>query len=181
MSRYYKGALNLSKIRLLLLDVDGVLTDGSLAFLPGGEELKTFSVYDGLGLRMARQAGLEVVLMSGRTSAAVRLRARELGIETVIEGSRDKLQDFQELLRERQLEARCVAYIGDDLPDLPVLRLVGFAAAPANAAQPVKYAVHYLCQARGGHGAVREVVDLILRNNGQWDDAMQDREDLAAG
>ncbi len=181
MSKYHKGPTNLGRIRLLLLDVDGVMTDGRIILLPDGEELKVFSVYDGVAIRLAERAGLEVAFMSGRTSKAVRVRAAELGVQTVIQGSRDKLKDFEELLRQRQLDAKAVAFVGDDLPDLPVLRLVGFSAAPANAAGPVKYAVHHVTRARGGHGAVREVVDLILKNSGKWESVVEEERDLAAG
>ncbi len=155
---------NFRELRLLLLDVDGVLTDGRLMILPNGEEVKVFSVYDGMAIQMAQRAGMEVAFLSGRAGPATRHRAAELGVETVIEGSGDKLRDFEALLRSRQLEPAAVAYVGDDLPDLPVLQRVGFAAAPENAAAPVKSAVHYITRARGGHGAVREIVDLILES-----------------
>lgn len=181
MSLYHKGSANLGQLRLLLLDVDGVLTDGCLWMLPTGDELKMFSVHDGLGIRLAQRAGLEVAFLSGRKSAATRRRASELGVDTVIEGSRDKLKDFESLLKRLKLEPRVVAFMGDDLTDLPVLRRVGFAAAPDNAADEVKYVAHYVSRNRGGRGAVREVVNLILKADGRWSEIVAETEDMAAG
>ncbi len=129
---------NLQKIRLILLDVDGVLTDGRLGLLPKGGEIKFFSVYDGLAIRLARKVGWEVGFLTGRTSEEVEARARELGVEILVQGSRDKVKDFEKILKERNLEASQVAYVGDDLPDIPLLKRVGFSAAPRNAAEAVK-------------------------------------------
>ena len=164
---------NLQKIRLILLDVDGVLTDGRIGLLPKGGEIKFFSVYDGLAIRLARKVGWEVGFLTGRTSEEVEARARELGVEILIQGSRDKVKDFEKILKERNLKASQVAYVGDDLTDIPLLKRVGFSAAPRNAAEPVKYYVHYVTRARGGYGAVREVVDLLLKNTGKWEEVIE--------
>lgn len=160
---------NVQKIRLLLLDVDGVLTDGRVGLLPKGEEIKFFSIYDGLAIRLAKRVGWEVGFLSGRDSEEVAARARELGVEIVIQGSRDKVKDFEGIVKERNLQASEVAYMGDDLPDIPLLQRVGFSAAPANAADAVKDRVHYVTRREGGHGAVREVVELLLKTSGKWE------------
>jgi len=161
---------NVERIKLILLDVDGVLTDGRVGILPDGTEIKYFSIYDGLAIRLAQEVGLEVAFISGRNSKEVSVRARELGVKTVIHGSKDKLSDLKQLAAERNLELDEVAYVGDDLPDIPVLQHVGFSAAPQNASEPVKYYVHYVTRAKGGDGAVREVIDLLLKTSGKWDD-----------
>ena len=122
---------------------------------------------------MAQKAGLEVAFISGRTSKEVDIRAHELGVKIVVQGSADKLSDLKKLLDEKNLELEDVAYVGDDLPDIPVLRNVGFSAAPQNATEPVKYYVHYVTRAKGGDGAVREVIDLLLKTSGKWDDIIE--------
>ncbi len=157
-------------IKLILLDVDGVLTDGRFGLLPTGEEIKFFSIYDGMAIRLAQKAGLEVAFLSGRSSQAVTVRARELGVEIVIQGSVNKVADFEKLLAEKELGPQEVAYVGDDLPDIPVLKAVGFSAAPANAADAVKYCVQYIARNEGGSGAVREVIHVLLKATGKWDD-----------
>ncbi len=163
---------NVQKIKFILLDVDGVLTDGRVGLLPDGGEIKYFSIYDGLAIRLAQKAGIEVGFISGRTSGVVQQRAQELGVETVIQGSREKMADLQLLLKDKNLTAEEVAYIGDDLPDIPILQRVGFSAAPENAAEPVKYHVHYVTRSKGGDGAVREVIDLLLKTSGKWEAIM---------
>ena len=160
---------NVQKIKFILLDVDGVLTDGRVGLLPDGGEIKYFSIYDGLAIRLAQKAGIEVGFISGRESRVVQQRAEELGVATVIQGSREKLADLAVLLQDKGLTAEEVAYIGDDLPDIPILQRVGFSAAPQNAAEPVKYYVHYVTRSKGGDGAVREVIDLLLKTSGKWD------------
>jgi len=162
----------MKEIHLILLDVDGVLTDGRLGMTAAGEEIKFFSVYDGLAIRVAQNAGWKVGFLSGRKSKEVESRARELGVEIVVQGSRDKIKDLETILLENNLEAFQVAYIGDDLPDLPVLKRVGFSAAPHNAADVVKESVDYVTERRGGEGAVREVVDLLLKASGKWDEVL---------
>lgn len=171
MTHHMSG--NLQRIRFLLMDVDGVLTDGRFGLRPSGEEIKFFSIYDGLGIELARKAGLEIGFISGRSSSEVSARAKELGVKTVIQGCKDKLKDFDRILKKNKLQPNEIAYIGDDLPDIPLLKRVGFAAAPQNAAEPVKFYVHYVTRARGGDGAVREVVDHLLKTTGKWDQIIE--------
>ncbi len=178
MALPHQVAGNVRKIRFLLLDVDGVLTDGRIGLLPDGGEIKYFSIYDGLAIRLAQQAGIEVGFISGRSSRVVDRRAQELGVKIVLQGSEDKIEDFGKVLQQRDLKADQVAYIGDDLPDIPLLQQVGFAAAPENAAEPVKFRVHYVTRTRGGEGAVREVIDLLLKASGKWGAIL---ESLGAG
>jgi 3-deoxy-D-manno-octulosonate 8-phosphate phosphatase (KDO 8-P phosphatase) len=155
-------------IRLLLLDVDGVLTEGQLFFDAKGEALKVFHVRDGHGLKMAMRAGLEVALLSGRRSDAAFHRARELGISRFYEGLRDKVAVLEELLATLGLTPREVAMVADDLVDLPVLNRVGLAVAVADAVPEVKAAAHWVTSLPGGRGAVRQVTDLLLKARGQW-------------
>lgn len=161
----------LKGIKLLLLDVDGVLTDGRIVFDSNGVETKAFDVKDGHGLKMLQRAGLRVGLLTGRTSEVTRIRAHELGIALVIQGAKDKLAPYLEILRTEGLTDDQVAYVGDDIVDLPVLRRVGFAATVADAVQEVKPFVHYVAARPGGRGAVREICDLLLRGAGLWEDA----------
>jgi 3-deoxy-D-manno-octulosonate 8-phosphate phosphatase (KDO 8-P phosphatase) len=154
-------------IRLLILDVDGVLTDGRLYYGAHGEQLKSFHVRDGHGIKALRAAGIEVAVLSGRRSAAVRQRCRELGIRHVIEGADDKLAAFARLARKLDVEPRECACIGDDVPDLPLMRAVGLACAVADAHPIARRAAHYTTSLRGGCGAVREVCDLLARTAGR--------------
>lgn len=149
-------------VKLLILDVDGVLTDGRLWYSTDGEVLKVFHVQDGLGIKRLLQAGVEVAIISSRENQAVFRRAKELGISHVFQGERDKCIPYEELLSQLQLEEKEVAYVGDDLPDLPVMQRVGLAIAVANAVPAVHSSAHWSTTKRGGEGAVREVCDLIL-------------------
>lgn len=167
---------SVQKIKFVLLDVDGVLTDGRVGLLPDGGEIKYFSIYDGLAIRMAQRVGLEVGFISGRRSREVVVRGKELGVEVIIQGSTDKVKDVERLLEEKGLNLEEIAYVGDDLPDIPLLRRVGFSAAPRNAAEPVKYHVHYVTRNTGGDGAVREVIDLLLKTSGKWDELIEELE-----
>ncbi|MFQ5828191.1 MAG: KdsC family phosphatase [Candidatus Methylomirabilia bacterium] len=155
-------------IRLLTLDVDGVLTDGHLHYSPAGEEWKVFHVRDGLALVEARGAGLEIAVVSARASVAVARRMAELGIREVHQGVKDKSAVLADLLRRLDLTAEQVAYMGDDLPDLPVLTSVGLALATDNAVPEVKRVAHWVSRASGGAGAVREAVEAILRARAAW-------------
>jgi 3-deoxy-D-manno-octulosonate 8-phosphate phosphatase (KDO 8-P phosphatase) len=159
-----------SRLRWLLLDVDGVLTDGRLYYGAQGEEIKVFHARDGLAIKLARAAGLDVGLLSGRASAALELRAGELGCTRLLAGREDKSAAFAELLREEGLTASEVAYIGDDLPDLPVLRTVSISLAPADAAPEVREQAAIVLTRGGGDGAVREAVELLLEARGVWRD-----------
>jgi len=156
------------RVRLLLLDVDGVLTDGALWIADDGSEMKRFHVHDGAAIVAWRETGRDVAILSGRRSPAVRVRARELGIERVIEGSRDKLAALSGLLAELRVHPADVCYVGDDVPDLPVLRAVGFPVAPSNACAEAKEAARYVTRRAGGDGAVRELVEHLLGLRGQW-------------
>jgi 3-deoxy-D-manno-octulosonate 8-phosphate phosphatase (KDO 8-P phosphatase) len=159
----------LEKIRLLLLDVDGVMTDGRIIYDDRGGELKAFDVKDGHGIKLLQRAGIRVGIITGRQSAVVDRRAQELGIELVYQGAKDKLVPFLEILQKTGLTAEQIAYLGDDLPDLPILRRVGFAATVADALDDVKPHVHYITRCNGGRGAVREVCDLLLKETGRWE------------
>lgn len=157
------------RIRLLLLDVDGVLTDGRIIYGSGGVELLNFHVRDGFALKAAQASGITVALLSGRKSEALLRRAEELRVEEVHTGVDDKVAVYQRLLKRYRLEGSAVAYIGDDLPDLPLLRRVGLAVAVADAPADVRRAAHLVTSLPGGRGAVREVVDWLLKSQGSWD------------
>lgn len=161
------------QIRLLIIDVDGVMTDGGLFFDNRGEEYKRFNSLDGHGLRMALECGVEIAVITGRQSNIVDHRMSELGVSRVYQGSRDKLPSFEKLLRDTGLETGQVAYVGDDLPDLPIMRRVGFAIAVQNAHGFVKQHSDWVTSARGGCGAVREVTDFILQSQGLLDARQQ--------
>lgn len=164
---------DLSNIKLLALDVDGVLTDGKIVVNGDGIESKHFSVLDGHGIRMWRRAGLKVALISGRVSEPTQRRAEQLQIEYVFEDCRYKLPVFEEFLPRAGLSPENVAYVGDDLPDVPLMRYVGFAVAVANAADEVKKYADYVTTRAGGSGAVREVIEYILKNTGKWQELMK--------
>ncbi len=157
------------QVRLLIVDVDGVLTDGGLYFDDRGEEIKRFNSLDGQGIRMALGGGIEIAVITGRQSNIVEHRMRDLGVSHVYQGSRDKLPVFERLLRDTGLEAAQAAYVGDDLPDLPIMRRVGFAIAVQNAHGFVKQHCNWVTSACGGAGAVREVTDFILHSQGLLD------------
>ncbi|HUL55510.1 MAG TPA: HAD family hydrolase [Usitatibacter sp.] len=150
-------------VRLAIFDVDGVMTDGTLWFGPQGEAFKAFNILDGHGLKMLRSSGVATAIISGRASEAVARRAAELDIAHVVQGSQDKAAAFEKLLASLGVQAEACAYVGDDLPDLPVMRRCGLAVAVANAHESVKSEAHYVTRAGGGRGAVREVCDLVLR------------------
>jgi 3-deoxy-D-manno-octulosonate 8-phosphate phosphatase (KDO 8-P phosphatase) len=150
-------------VRLMIFDVDGVLTDGTLLYGAGGEELKAFSAHDGHGLKMLAASGVACALLSGRRSAAVVLRAKELGIEHVWQGIDDKLAAFQQLAAELRLSFEHCGFMGDELVDLPVLTRCGFACAPREAPEAVRSRVHYVAEAPAGRGAAREVCELVMR------------------
>jgi len=166
------------KIRVLLMDVDGVLTDGRIWLLSRRDgtasEIKGFSAYDGAGLKLARAAGLRTGLITGRESSAVSQRARECEIEFVYQHRATKLGALEEILQATGVSPQEVAYVGDDLPDLPVMQRVGLAAAVANAVPEVKRAAHFLTKRAGGEGAVREVIELIVKAQGKWAEASRD-------
>lgn len=157
------------RVRLLIIDVDGVLTDGRLYFGPREELFKVFHVRDGHGVKMARQGGLEVAFLSGRRSDAAFSRAKELGVTRYFEGVKDKTPVLEELCRTLKLGPDQVAAVGDELVDLPLFHRVGLAVAVADAVPEVKAAAHWVTTNPGGQGAVREVTDLILKATGAWE------------
>ncbi len=156
------------RVKLLVFDVDGVLTGGQILFGPDGEALKIFHAHDGLGINAAHRAGLKTAVITGRESEMVRQRGAELAITEVCQGARDKIVHLERLLDKHGLTAEEVAYTGDDLNDLAVMRRVGLACAVANAAPEVKEAAHYVTSRAGGAGAVREIVELVLKAQGKW-------------
>ena len=158
-------------IKLAIFDVDGVLTDGRLYFLEDGSEFKTFNTLDGQGIKMLMAAGVQTAIISGRKTPVVERRAQNLGIPYLYQGRDDKLVVLDELLGQLNLSYEQVAYLGDDLPDLPVIRRVGLGMAVANAASFVRQHAHGVTQARGGEGAAREFCELILRAQGSLDAA----------
>jgi 3-deoxy-D-manno-octulosonate 8-phosphate phosphatase (KDO 8-P phosphatase) len=165
-------AARAAKIRLLVLDVDGVLTDGRLLYGPAGEEVKRFHVRDGFALVAARRAGLGVAVISGRASAAVTRRMAELGVDEVHQGVDDKRECLDALCARLGVERGQVAAMGDDLPDLPLLGEAGVALAPADAVQEVRRVAHWTSRYPGGRGAVREAVEMLLRARKVWPPSM---------
>jgi len=153
---------NAAVIRMLVLDVDGVLTDGRLHFGPRGEALKLFHVRDGLGIQQVAKAGIEVAVISGRKSKMVDVRCRELGVEHVFQGAKDKVAVLEKLCARLKIEPSECACVGDDLPDIPVMRTVALAFAVADAHSEARHAAHLITKLPGGHGAVREVCDYLL-------------------
>ena len=160
----------LKRIKLLILDVDGVMTDGRIIFDSNGVESKFFNVKDGHGIKMLQRAGIEVAIISGRESKVVANRAAELGIERVFQKAIDKLAPFIRILADTGYSDDEVAFVGDDLIDIPVLKRVGFAAAPADAIAEVLPFAHFVTRNSGGYGAVREISDMLLRSQGKWEE-----------
>jgi 3-deoxy-D-manno-octulosonate 8-phosphate phosphatase (KDO 8-P phosphatase) len=158
-----------SKIKLLLFDVDGVLTDGKILLHADGSESKQFDIKDGTGIIWAQRAGLTVGLLSARTSAATAQRAAQLGITLVHQGVASKLESYEQIVDSLFLQDEQVAYMGDDVLDLPVLVRVGLATAPADAVEDVRSRVHWVSTAKGGQGAARDLIEVILRAQGRWD------------
>lgn len=156
-------------VKLIVFDVDGVLTDGRIVLDDHGVESKFFDVRDGSGVKWLIRMGLDVAFLTGRKSHVVEVRAAELGVTRIHQGAKVKIEVYERLLAETGLEDAAVAYAGDDLIDLPVMRRVGLALAPADARSEVKAAAHYVCREGGGRGAVREMVELILKGQGLWD------------
>ena len=165
--------VNLADIQVLVVDVDGVLTDGTIVVNSDGSESKFFSVLDGHGIRLWQRAGLKVAFLSGRASEPTRYRAEQLEVEYVFQYCHNKLDALDKFLKQLGLTPDRIAYIGDDLPDLPVIRRVGFGVAVANAVDEVKQYADYVTIQPGGSGAVREVIEYILKNTGRWHEVMK--------
>lgn len=161
------------KVELILSDVDGVLTDGGVWFDNQGIEAKQFNIRDGLGIKLWRRAGFEFGLLTSRNSHLVKVRAAELDVELVRQGLQDKLQAAVQIARDRKLSMDQLAYIGDDLPDLPLMREVGLSVAVADAVEEVRAAAHWVATRCGGHGAVRETIEMILKEKGLWQDIVK--------
>lgn len=159
-----------ARVKLLLMDCDGVLTDGRVWIFDNGEEQKGFHTRDGLGIDLLHRAGLRSGIISGRTSTAVQNRAQGLGMSFVIQGCEDKRKAFDETLDQAGVENLEVAYIGDDLNDVPLMLQSGLGVAVADAALETREHAHYVTKAAGGFGAVREVCELILKSQGRWDE-----------
>ena len=161
------------RIRLLLLDVDGVLTDGGIVMDDRGEEIKRFDVRDGHGIRMLMRGGIRVGLVTGRFSRAVRHRARDLGIRMVHQKVTDKVALYQKIKRKTGLKDQEIAYVGDDIVDLPILREVGLSMAVKNCWTGLKQVVDYVTAKDGGRGAVREIAEMLLKAQGKWEEIAQ--------
>jgi 3-deoxy-D-manno-octulosonate 8-phosphate phosphatase (KDO 8-P phosphatase) len=162
-----------ARIKLLLMDCDGVLTDGRIWVLESGEDQKAFHTRDGLGIELLHRAGLKSGIISGRVSGAVERRARGLGMSFIWQGREDKLEAFADTLAEAGVGNDEVAFVGDDLNDIPLMLQSGLAVAVADAAVETREHAHYITTARGGRGAIREVVELILKSQGRWEDLVR--------
>ena len=162
-----------ARVKLLLLDCDGVLTDGRIWILENGEDQKAFHTRDGLGIDLLHRAGLKSGIISGRISTALERRAQSLGVSYLWQGRDDKRAAFVDTLAQAQVTGDEVAFVGDDLTDLPLMVQAGFAVAVADAVAEVKAHAHYVTTLKGGKGAVREVVELILKAQGRWDDLVK--------
>ncbi|HRP62967.1 MAG TPA: HAD hydrolase family protein [Phycisphaerales bacterium] len=160
-------------VRLLCLDVDGVMTDGGVRLDDLGVETKRFHVRDGAGIRIWLKLGYEIAIITGRSGMAIHHRAAELGIHHVLQGLKHKREAFTSLLNTLDLRASEAAMLGDDLPDLPVMRLAGYPMAVADAAEEVRAAARFVTTRPGGHGAVREVIEHLLKSRGEWDRALK--------
>lgn len=159
---------------MIITDLDGVWTDGKIIYSGDTREIKEFSVRDGLGVKIAQRAGIPVGVITSRKSKTVERRCHELGITDLVQSARDKRQEMISMGRNRSLEPDSILYIGDDLPDLPAITSAGMSAAPADAAPEVLKAVTWKLKSRGGHGALREVVERLLKSRGEWDTIVAD-------
>lgn len=160
-------------IRILILDVDGVMTDGRIIMDDKGCEVKNFNVKDGHGIKMLMRYGVDIILLTGRRSNVVEHRARDLGIVEVYQGIFNKVEIFNEILLKKALNSEQIAFIGDDIVDIPLLKRVGFSVAVADASEDVKRSVDYITSKKGGSGAVREICELILRCQDKWVDVVK--------
>jgi len=160
-------------VKLFILDVDGVMTDGSIIYDDDGKEIKIFDVKDGHGIKLLMRAGIDVAIITARESQVVLHRAKNLGIDMVYQKAMDKVEAFNEILQKKQLSEKEVAYVGDELVDIPLLRKVGFAAAVKDAVEDLKMYVDFITEKNGGQGAVREICELILKTQGKWGEATE--------
>ncbi len=162
----------LRPLKLLIFDVDGVLTDGRIIYDNAGVETKAFDVKDGHGIKLLMRSGIDVGIITARESNVVAVRAANLGIGIVFQGMKDKLKAFDEILEKTGLEPRQIGYVGDDIIDLPVIRRVGFSASVADGVSEVRERVDYVAKRKGGCGAAREIAELVLKAQGLWDDVI---------
>ncbi len=158
-----------SVVKMVIFDIDGVLTDGKIVLDIHGVESKNFNVQDGTGIKYLIRSGIRVAFITGRRSGAVSMRARELGVEDVYQGAKEKLEAYQKLLEKYELHDDEVCYMGDDMPDIPVMRKVGFPVAVPGARLEVKNEAAYVTKVEGGAGAARELAEKILKDQGKWD------------
>lgn len=159
----------IKKVKILILDIDGVMTDGHIIYSIYGDELKFFDVQDGFGITLLSRAGIKSVIITAKKSRIVKLRARDLKVAKAYQGYMDKVKAFEHAIRKFKVKPEEVCFIGDDLIDLPVLKRVGFAVAVPNAVEEVRRHAHFVTERAGGHGGVRELCDLILKTQGKWD------------
>ncbi len=162
-----------SRIKLLICDVDGVLTDGKIYIGNDGELFKAFNVKDGLGIKMLMANGIDVAILTARSSKILQKRTEELGIKLVLQGQRDKVKGLAELTAQTGVAPEEMAYIGDDLPDYAVIQKVGLAACPSDAIEPIKAIAHFESKHKGGSGAVRELAEHILKSQGLWENTLE--------
>jgi len=168
-----KLRIKAAKVRLLVLDVDGVMTDGRIIMDHEGREIKAFDVRDGHGIKLLRQAGIEVAILTGRNSPVVQKRADDLGIPRVCQGVHDKVAAYEEIVGEKGIKDEEACFVGDDLVDITLLKRVGLPICVADGVQEAKAAALYVTQCPGGRGAVREVCELLLQAQGRWEEILR--------
>ena len=163
----------IKKIKIVVMDVDGVMTDGKIILGSGNTELKFFDARDGVGIKYLQRVGIKVAIITGRKSEAVEMRAKELDIELVYQNAKKKIDAYNDLKEKLGYKGSDIAYIGDDLPDIPIMRRVGFAIAVANSTKETKKVAHYITKNNGGYGAIREVAELIMKAQNKWKKIME--------
>ena len=173
MMKHTPPLKKLKHIQLLLLDVDGVLTDGSIIYNDDGSETKIFNARDGFGLKLVMSAGIKVGIVTGRSSQALRHRCDNLGIDLLFDGVGDKAQMLEEIVAQTGIDTEQTAFVGDDLPDLPIMKHAGLSIAVADAHEIVRQKADWTTLAPGGHGAVREVCEALLMAKGVWDEIVK--------
>ena len=171
--RYPESVIErVQKLKAILFDVDGVLTDGGIIIHSDGSESKRFNVQDGLGIYLAKKAGLIIGIITGRESEATKIRAEELNVDFLSQGKKDKSKPYEEFKKEFNLKDEEIGFVGDDLIDLPAMLRCGFIVSVANGREEVKEKSHYITKSRGGHGAAREVIEFVLEHQGKWQDIL---------
>jgi 3-deoxy-D-manno-octulosonate 8-phosphate phosphatase (KDO 8-P phosphatase) len=161
------------KVKLLIVDVDGVLTDGRIIYSDSGDQLKFFDVTDGMGLALFSRAGLKSAILTAKGSRLVSRRSKDMHVDKVYQNAHRKLEVFKKILSDFSVTPEEVCFIGDDVVDVPVLKKVGLAVSVPNAVPEVKNEAHYITKRKGGRGAVREIIDIILKSQGKWDEVMR--------